>query len=433
MSPQRKPAAPMHRAWHWLPDAELDAHPLGTWLLQMGFDLWISAFYRRTIVLPDDFHIAPGTLIASNHQRDVDGPMLATVLVRRRGLRFLHPLPFFATREDLFRPGILARLTVHWPAPLPALLGHVSLAWFFPLGRAEPMRRTREFTLGEALRALVDAGLGNTDCAVLVNARGLRELGVHHVRLADCALRADPECLEAWWGLRRLTPVGRQAIATPFRLTVATQLAEFAQRLDRGRCVYFAPEGTISMDGHFSRIRAGFFRLVRAAAVPPWIQPMALGYDVLAGGRVRVVARIGPRARANANLDRRAFEAALRATILREIPITPSHLLARWLLHGPRAFTAGQLTAWFARALDTLATAHPAIDPTLTRRSVPAIVNRRLRWLERTQLLARRGEYFDGALDRATPPGWQAPANAARYLDNQLADLIPDPDRVLPC
>ncbi len=426
-------AAPQRRTWRWLPDAELDAHPLGTWLLQMGFDLWISAFYRRTIILPRDFHIAPGTLIASNHQRDVDGPMLGTLLVRRRGLRFLHPLPFFATREDLFRPGILARLTVRWSRPLSALLERIPLGWFFPLGRAEPMRRVREFTLGEALDALIDAGLGATDGGTLLNPRGLRELGVHHAPLADCLARAEPGRLETWWGLRRLTPVGRQAIATTFRLTVAAQLAEFAQRLDRGRCVYFAPEGTISMDGHFGRIRAGFFRLARAAAVPPWVQPMALGYDALAGGRTRVVAHIGPRFCADTALDRRAFDAVLRDVVLRLVPITPSHLLARWLLHGPRSFTRDQLAAWLARSVDTLQSVHPALDPVLTRRSMPITFGARLRWLERTQLVVRRGEYFDGRLSRDATPGWQACANAARYLDNQLADLVPDVARVLPC
>lgn len=427
------PATPKRHAWRWLPDAELDAHPLGTWLLQMGFDLWISAFYRRTIILPRGFHIAPGTLIASNHQRDVDGPLLGTVLVRRRGLRFQHPLPFFATREDLFQPGILARLAVHWPRPLSALLGRVSLGWFFPLGRAEPMRRVREFTLGEALCALVDAGLGATDCAALLNSRGLRELEVHHVPLAACCTRAQRDRLEQWWGLRRLTPLGRQAIAADFRLTVATQLAQFAHRLDRGRCVYFAPEGTISMDGHFGRIRAGFFRLARAAAVLPWIQPMAMGYDALASGRARVVAHVGPHFRADAALDRRAFTSALRDAVLKLVPVTPSHLLARWLLHGPRSFTRDQLVAWTARAVDTLHGVHPALDPMLTRTSVPAIVSARLRWMERTQLVVRRGEYFDTRLPRDAPPGWQQPANAARYLDNQLADLIPDVARAMPC
>lgn len=433
MSRPGAPPTPPRHARRWLPDAELDAHPVGTWLLQMGFDLWIRAFYRRTTILPHDFHIAPGTLIASNHQRDVDGPMLGTVLVHRRGLRFQHPLPFFATREDLFRPGILARLTVHWPAPLPALLGRISLGWFFPLGRAEPMRRVREFTLGETLHALVDAGLGATDCTALLNARGLRELGVHHAPLVDGLARTTPACLERWWGLRRLTPRGRQAIATPFRLTVAAQLAQFVQRLDRGRCVYFAPEGTISMDGHFGRMRAGFFRLARAAAVPPWIQPMALGYDALAGGRTRAVANVGPRVRANPDLDLSAFNHTLRSMVLRLVPVTPSHLLARWLLHGPRSFTREQLAAWLARSVDTLQTVHPAVDPMLTRRSTATIANARLRWLERTQLVVRRGEYFDTRLARDAPPGWQAPANTARYLDHQLADLVPNAAQVLPC
>jgi hypothetical protein len=196
----------LRRSRSWLPDADLDAHPFGSWLLEMGFDVWIRMVYNRVVVLPDDFHLAPGTLIASNHQRDVDGPMLGTLLARRRGLRFEWPLPFYATREDLFRPGILSRLTVHWPRSVSALLGYISLAWFFPLGRAEPMRRVREYTLGETLRALCDAGLGEVDCASLLNARGRRETGIATgaLSVSAAANRRDLP-LESWWGLRRLT------------------------------------------------------------------------------------------------------------------------------------------------------------------------------------------------------------------------------------
>jgi 1-acyl-sn-glycerol-3-phosphate acyltransferase len=424
---------PTRRAFPWLPDAGLDPHPLGSWLLELGFDLWIDAFYRRSVILPEAFHTAPGTMIASNHQRDVDGPMLGTVLVRRRGLRFEWPLPFFATREDLFRPGILSRLTVHWPKPLPALLGRISLAWFFPLGRAEPMRRMREFTLGEALQALCNAGLGQTDCAELLNARGLRELAVRHAALADGLARAPPATLDGWWGLRRLQPGARRAIATRLRATVATQLDHFAQRLDQGRCVYFAPEGTISMDGHFCRVRAGFFRLVHMAAAPPWIQPMALAYDTLAPGRSRVVIRIGERFRADTTLDRRAFDAGLRHAILGLAPVTPSHLLAHWLLHGPTAFTRAELVDWCVHAHAALHSVHPCLDPLFAHAGVARIVNTRLRWLERRELLIREGDRFRNACSRDAPPGWHTPANVVRYLDNNLEDLVPDVARVLPC
>lgn len=408
-------------------------HPVGNWLLQMGFELWIRTCYDREVVRPENFVLEPGSLIASNHQRDIDGPMLGLVLAQRKGLRFEGKPPFFATREDLFRPGILSRLTVHWPAPLSALLGYISLAWFFPLGRTEPMRRVREFTLGEALHALLDAGLGDGDCAALLNARGQREIGTAHATLAECVKRTDPAILENWWGLRRLKVDAIETIAPAFRATVDAQLAHFARRLDRGCCVYFSPEGAISMDGHFCRAREGFFRLVHLAVRPPWIQPMAVGYDTLGPGRSRVVIRIGKRFRANTSHDRRAFDGALRDTILQLAPVTPSHLLARWLLHGPQAFTRDGLATWMVRACTTLRTAHPSLDPLFAREGANGIAAARLRWLERRNLVVRRGDGFENACPRDTEPGWRTHAGVTRYLDNQLADLVPDVDWLLPC
>ncbi|WIG56007.1 MAG: hypothetical protein OJF61_001795 [Rhodanobacteraceae bacterium] len=433
MQQRAAPAAATPPGWTCLSDVAVAAHPMSNWLLQMGFDLWIGLCYHREVVMPENFALAPGSLIASNHQRDVDGPMLGNILARRRGLRFEGTPPFYATREDLFRPGILSRLTVHWPAPLSALLGKISLAWFFPLGRTEPMRRVREFTLGETLRALVDAGLGESDCSTLLNARGQRELAAGHASLVDCLARAKPAALERWWGLRRIKVHALEAIAPAFRAAVEMQLAHFARRLDRGCSVYFSPEGTISMDGHFCRVRAGFFRLVHLTTKPTWIQPMALGYDTLGPGRSRVIVRIGERFRADASLDRRAFDTALRGTILELVPVTPSHLLARWLVHGPRAFTRDDLTAWMERAHAALRTVHPSIDPLFARAGVRAIVAARLRWLERKDLIVRRGDAYENISPRDAPPGWRTPAGVARYLDNYLADLVPAVDRVLPC
>jgi len=434
MQQRATPAAtPTGPAWTRLPATVDAAHPIGNWLLQMGFDVWIRLGYDREVVMPENFAPAPGSLIASNHQRDVDGPMLGLVLAQRRGFRFQGTPPFYATREDLFRPGILSRLTVRWPRPLSALLGHISLAWFFPLGRTEPMRRVREFTLGEALHALLDAGQGDADCSTLLNARGQRELGVRHATLADCIEHANRVALEQWWGLRRLKVAALGIIAPAFRATVEAQLAHFARRLDRGCCVYFSPEGTISMDGHFCRTREGFFRLVHLSAQRPWIQPMALGYDTLSPGRSRVVVRIGERFRADTSLHRHAFDTALRDTILQLVPVTPSHLLARWLSHGPRRFAGDDLGRWMARGLTALRIAHPSLDPLFTRQSVTRIAHDRLRWMERKDLVVRRGDGFENRCPRDAPPGWRTHAGVAHYLDNNLADLVPEVDRMLPC
>ncbi|MGH8146179.1 MAG: lysophospholipid acyltransferase family protein [Rhodanobacteraceae bacterium] len=424
---QRHATAPVQRRRRpWLPDAELDANPIGSWSLEMTFDLWIRAFYCREILLPEDFRIQPGTVIASNHQRDVDGPMLGTVLVRRRGLHFQWPLPFYATREDLFRSGILSRLTMHWPPLLSALLGRMSLAWFFPLGRAEPMRRVREFTLGETLRMLCATGCTDDTCSMHLNTRGCRELGVGAANLRLCdALQQPGAPLETLWGLRRLTRASIKRIAPSFRATVDAQIAHFAERLDRGRCVYFSPEGTISASGHFGRVRQGFLRLARTAATPPWIQPIGVSYDTLAPGRSRVLIHIGQAFRADTTLDRRAFDATLRRAVLALEPITPSHLLARFLRQGPRTFTRDELVYWLTGCLATMRARGTTLDPAWARMPILELTEQRLRWLVRKRLVARDNERFRNTCPHGAKPGWRKSANIVRYLDNSLTDLAP--------
>ena len=435
MQQRATPAMTTRGPWTRLPDAAIGAHPVGNWLLQMGFDLWIRMGYDREIVAPPNFELAPGSLIASNHQRDVDGPMLGNVLGRRRGLHFEGTPPFYATREDLFRPGILSRLTVHWPAPLSALVGRISLAWFFPLGRTEPMRRVREFTLGETLLALCDEGCGDDDCCALLNARGRRETALAPGSCSvQAALARRNLPLESCWGLRRLSLPAFRKLLPAFRAVVDAQLAHFANRIDRGCCVYFSPEGTISTDGHFGRIREGFFRLVRTTRAPPWIQPMAIGYDTLASGRSRVVIRIGERFRADTSLDRRAFDMSLRRAILDNVPITPSHLLARFLSHGPQVFTARDLGHWLNHGVSKLYERGASPDPLFARADIHQLASERLHWLQRKRLVActRRGR-FRNTVPQDAEPGWRTPAGVVRYLDNSLADLVPDVDQMLPC
>lgn len=409
-------------------------HPLASWLLQFAADLYITAVYHREVILPPGFRMRPGSIIASNHQRDVDGPVLGTALLDRHGLRFAGVLPYFVTREDLFRPGILARLAVHWPRAFSGLLRRISLAWFFPLGRTEPMRRTREFTLGDALRALVAEGLGDADAGSLLNARGQRETGARPGELTvDALLERDDDALEQWWGLRRFSRPARATIAPGFRATVERQIAHFAARLDQGCCIYFAPEGTISTHGPFGRIRGGFYRIACATESPPWIQPIGLGYDTLAPGKSRVVIRIGEAFRADTRMRRCEFDAKLRRAVLDLVTITPSHLLARFLLHGPASFSVEELSRWLAQVHANLSANNAAVDPLFERVRFERIAARRLRWLHRKGLVARVGDRFRNTCPRDLQPGWRRPGNVARYLDNALSDFLPDIERLAPC
>ncbi|MGH8274327.1 MAG: lysophospholipid acyltransferase family protein [Gammaproteobacteria bacterium] len=395
----------------WLPDAERDPHPRLTWFTECCFDWTISALFRKEEMLPPDYRLEPGTLVVSNHQRDADVPILTTMLCRREGVHIRWPLPFYASREDFMRRGFLADHLMTWPAPLRAPFWVLSLAWFFRIVRAEPMRRTDEFTLLDAFRAL-DIEDENARAAEL-NARGRREA------------QADKAQYDKnFWGIRRLARPARAALAPGFRATVDAQLARFAELLDAGRVVDFAPEGTISPNGRMGRIRAGVWRIVRLANRPPPILPAALSYDPLGPGRLRVIVRIGSPLRAYNAKSRREFDAWLKGEIMKLYPVTASHLASRFLAAGPERFTTTAFARWCERAVTMLAAAGCTLDPLLEHSNIQQLAEERLGWLAHKSLLAHTDTGWRNRWSRDAEAGWRRPANIVRYLDNALDDLL---------
>ncbi|MGH8162074.1 MAG: hypothetical protein ACRESR_08035, partial [Gammaproteobacteria bacterium] len=227
-----------------------------------------------------------------------------------------------------------------------------------------------------------------------------------------------------FWGLRRLRREARSALAPGFRVTVAAEIDRFAALLDAGRVVYFAPEGSVSHDGRFGRVRAGPWRVAHAAAAPPPILPVALSYDPLGPGRLRVIVRIGRPLRGYNATDRRCFDASLKEEILKLYPVTASHLTSRFIAAGPGEFTTTAFARWLEHARKTLAAAGLTLDPLLERGHSEAFATERLAWLTSQGLLTREGENWRNRWPRDAKPNWRKPANVVRYLDNALDDLL---------
>ncbi len=244
-------------AFSWLPGSEHYTHPRLSWMIACGFDVFIDAVYRKEEMLPPGFRLQPGTLIVSNHLRDSDVPILTALLCRRIGWRIRDPLPFFATREDLLQRDALAWLVPHWPRRWARLAGRIPLGWFFDNARALPMRRLREFTLGETLQELCNAGYGGAAPEAVLNRRGRREIEAALARLPATISDLDADALGALryrrWGLRRLELRTLRRLGPRLRTTIGTQLDGFAALLAAGHSVYLAPEGTISASGEFGR------------------------------------------------------------------------------------------------------------------------------------------------------------------------------------
>lgn len=402
--------------FRWLPDAELDAHPRLTWFIEYVFDLALSALFRIEPIYPPDYHLPPGTLVVSNHQRDIDVPIIAPVLCRRQGMRFNWPLPFLASREDLFRHDFLAEYLHAWPRPVRRVLGRISLGRFFRAMRVEPIRRVREFSLAEAFADLPHAD----DDRQWLNARGRYERDTQNTIDVDERNKL-PE--RRAWGLRRLHCEARRTLAPEFRAIVDAQLQRFAGLLDAGRVVYLAPEGRNSRNGRFGRMRAGAWELVQRSAEPPPILPLALSYDALQPGRrVRAIVQVGTPLQAYAANDRGDFDSMLETQIRKLYPFNTSHLISRFLVAGPDTFTTDDFAHWLSYARDQLAAARFMLDPRLAHSDCGALAVKRLAWLRRAGLVTRADDGWNNRWPQDSAPSWRTPACIVRYCDNTLED-----------
>ena len=412
-----------------LPEAELYPHPKLSWLIEMGFDLTVQALYRvEPVVQPG---CRPGTLVVSNHQRESDVPIVCAALCRRRGLRILDPLPFFAMREDLLHRDALFNLLSKWPRPIAKALGKIPLRWLFHGVRTMPMRRLREFTFGEMIETWVAAGWGEEAPEAVLNARGQREVVEwmqslpEHVR--DISRDSMGKGWRAHWGLRRMRLDAFHRIEPGFRKTINTQLDNFAALLDSGRSLYMAPEGSISPTGFFGRVRAGPWQVSRRRASPALVLPVGLSYDALGPGRLRVVVHGGAPLRNPELSNQCRFGGEVREMLLALCVLTPSHLLAWYLCHGPRSFTTARLAEWLERGRDAAHAAGVGLDPIWQRCSGLMIANERVRWMRRKRLIVNEGgESWTNTWPRGSAPGWDTPAAIVTYLVNALTDFAPD-------
>src|SRR5690625_1067470 len=422
-------------AFRWLPDSEKYVYPRLSWFLQCAFDVVLARMFRVDHDLPPGFQPAPGTLIISNHLRDSDALILGAQLFGRDGVHMRGPLPYFAMREDLFQRGALANLLHACPWPLIHLLRAVPLGWLFGNVRTLPMRRLREFTWHDAWREVVRAGLGPHPPEEVFNARGLRELRQRLPRLPARVDAINPWRLGSMrvrpWGLRRLTPQVRHRLSPDFRAVVAHQLDVLVRRLDEGHCLYFAPEGHISVDGRFGRIRAGTWLLGRMTARPMAMLPLTLSYDPLGPGRTRVIVRTGDVLDSLDPHDSRGLARTVRRSLVAHRVVTPSHLLAQFLCMRDTPFTRRELIAWLDAAKRAVTQAGHALDPLFARTDTEVLATGRLRWLRRKRLVACRGGSWHNCLDRTVAPGWLHVHGVVRYLANALDDLDPELARTL--
>lgn len=304
-------------------------------LMGMALTELLCAGFRLEVYGEEHLRYSPGALVLSNHRSDNDGPILANVLLQRRGWQPLGVKPYIVAREDLFRKGFLSTYLIAWPRPVRRLLGGLCLRSFLRVLQVRPIRRIPEHTLGELLED-VHHVLGDVPLLDILRPEWAErfadqvggatdQLGVRQ------ALNAPDDFLSLSNAFRRLNLKTLRLLLPHERNIIAAQLRVFVELLEAGETVVLEPEGRVSPDGSFYKPRQALHHLLNVPNRLPHVLPVALSYDFMCTGRPRVLVRFGnPRYDLN-GLSRRETDTLAQRAVLQEWTITLSHLAARYL------------------------------------------------------------------------------------------------------
>lgn len=352
----------------------------GQWQRRIGrrlwvpFDIGVRALYPIVVRGRDNFTEAPSTLVVSNHRRDSDGPVIASVMLRRRGLRVFGVRPYFVAREDLFRRGFLAGYLSHWPAPLRAALAQIDLSALFESMQALPMRRIPERSLGEVLEdVLATAGNCRLDevlkpaCLNEFMRRGRFAAGT--ARIADVLDARFDELLARQRGFSRLNRSSLHRLIPYERHIIDAYLDRLSRLLDDGATLILEPEGAVSFDGRLSRLRGALHSLLNRTRARPRVLPIGITYDSMTEDRKSVFVNIGEEMSALQGLGRAETDTRVATAIRRCMTVTCSQLASDYLWtvrrNGGRELSRADLDDYVTQAAARFAAARTPVDERL--------------------------------------------------------------------
>lgn len=394
----------------------------------VALDLACRARYRVEARDFQRFTHSPSTVVVANHRNDADVVVLGGVLLERRGLRARGLLPWFVAREDLFRRGFLADYVEDWPRLARRALSRLDVSFVLRAGHALPLRRVPERTLEEVLEDVLEV-FGDLPLTEVLRPSWRepfeRVLAPGAcLRVSEALARAPRELLTRRFGLLGLTLERFRAIEPSQRRVIGAQLRRFAELLERGAVLQMAPEGLVSTDGRFGRIRLGLHALLEQTRARARVLPVGITYDSMATGRIPVYVNAGPELLDLQGAHRREVSERVTHAILAQTTLTASQLAACWLREsigrGQRVLEDARLCEHVFDEARRFGRVGARVDPRLLARATCAArvadwlrYARRRRWLE-------RGE---AGLHRVVP---DAPGRdqELRWTRNELRSLL---------
>ncbi|MBN9390687.1 MAG: hypothetical protein J0I20_21840 [Chloroflexi bacterium] len=302
---------------------------------------WCSDLvYRVEVRGNKEFTHKPSTIIALGHKRDTDIPVVIPYLYhfqkpKRQGKK-LRDL-YIAARDDVFEQGFL---TIYLPMLdffRPVFSRTRAVGRWFQLLQACPVKLPDEQTANQLLNETLRIE-GNLDALEVVDETWRAKLLGDEMAqrpgltLKDLVLKGDLKVLAQYATPRMFREPLANRIRQRHHATMHEQLHYLIRVLEKGGSLLVLPEGRVSPDGRFSKMRAAVIRLIQQARVETNLLPVNLTYDFMDTMRTNVTVLVGQEITKLKHYSKSELTGLIREKVAGLTCVTMSGLVSRALV-----------------------------------------------------------------------------------------------------
>lgn len=337
--PANRSKIPAWAVFFWLAQFRRWGRYLWREIVALGMFSTTKFFYKVEVRGLHHFKYDPATIVACSHKRDGDIPLVIPRLYffqrpsHRKALRMI----YVATRDDVYENGFL---TVYFPMLdrwLRPVISRIRVARLFKQVQTCPVKLPDEQTVNQLLQETKRLE-GNLTLSEAVTPEWHAKL-VGEELVADSKLRLNDALAIAPLPLlgQYATPrMFKEPLATRImkrhHQTVVSQLRNISRIMDKGGVIFIAPEGRVTPDGRFGKMRAALTRAVQQSRADVKMTPVNVTYDFMDTEKPLVIINIGPEVLSLKSLSKNELAEVVRRSVAGLACVTMSGLGGRWLI-----------------------------------------------------------------------------------------------------
>ena len=333
--------------------------------LAASFYLLFHSLYNIRLRGLENYRATPSLLITINHKRDLDIPIVGSILHLHRTVLKNKMRPYFVARDDLFYPGFL---TAHFKllGGAGSLIHRLSLAPVMSALRAYPISRLLRKRIGSIMHEIKRLN-GDMLLKQAINQSGIEKFNqllsnykgnLGNITVSDFLSHKFRSLHQQTADISILKDGLSRKIRVKTLKHINRQLRVFAGILDKGGICLMAPEGQLSPDGRLGQLKSGLHRLISMTSTDVRIIPVNTTYDFMTRRRMRIYVTIGTEINHPRNYKKTELEQRVQRSIVNLGPVTMGQLGSDFLVStaetGRDSFSESELLAASSAKIEKL-------------------------------------------------------------------------------